>query len=106
MGDPYPSKFLLPVLHHQVSILLLASALLSPLPQELYQRCERMRPMLFRLASDTEDNDEALGKCLAFLILSPSPFMFFQEPVLGLLMARYLSAAHCSVWGGCSLQVS
>ncbi|XP_008065529.1 ADP-ribosylation factor-binding protein GGA1 isoform X4 [Carlito syrichta] len=30
-------------------------------PQELYQRCERMRPTLFRLASDTEDNDEALG---------------------------------------------
>uniref|UniRef100_A0A670XVI4 Golgi associated, gamma adaptin ear containing, ARF binding protein 1 n=1 Tax=Pseudonaja textilis TaxID=8673 RepID=A0A670XVI4_PSETE len=32
------------------------------LMKELYQRCERMRPMLFRLASDTEDNDEALGK--------------------------------------------
>ncbi|XP_008937227.1 PREDICTED: ADP-ribosylation factor-binding protein GGA1 isoform X3 [Merops nubicus] len=31
------------------------------LMKELYQRCERMRPMLFRLASDTEDNDEALG---------------------------------------------
>ncbi|XP_048356722.1 ADP-ribosylation factor-binding protein GGA1 isoform X2 [Sphaerodactylus townsendi] len=30
------------------------------LMKELYQRCERMRPMLFRLASDTEDNDEAL----------------------------------------------
>lgn len=33
-------------------------------PQELYQRCERMRPTLFRLASDTEDNDEALGELL------------------------------------------
>ncbi|XP_044771749.1 ADP-ribosylation factor-binding protein GGA1 isoform X4 [Neomonachus schauinslandi] len=31
------------------------------LMKELYQRCERMRPTLFRLASDTEDNDEALG---------------------------------------------
>ena len=31
-------------------------------PQDLYQRCERMRPTLFRLASDTEDNDEALGE--------------------------------------------
>ncbi|XP_074758550.1 ADP-ribosylation factor-binding protein GGA1 isoform X3 [Athene noctua] len=31
------------------------------LMKELYQRCERMRPMLFRLASDTEDSDEALG---------------------------------------------
>ncbi|NXU44520.1 GGA1 protein, partial [Drymodes brunneopygia] len=34
------------------------------LMQELYQRCERMRPMLFRLASDTEDNDEALAEIL------------------------------------------
>ncbi|KAF0881470.1 3BP1 protein, partial [Crocuta crocuta] len=33
-------------------------------PQELYQRCERMRPTLFRLASDTEDNDEALAEIL------------------------------------------
>uniref|UniRef100_F7AX92 Golgi associated, gamma adaptin ear containing, ARF binding protein 1 n=1 Tax=Ornithorhynchus anatinus TaxID=9258 RepID=F7AX92_ORNAN len=31
------------------------------LMKELFQRCERLRPMLFRLASDTEDNDEALG---------------------------------------------
>uniref|UniRef100_A0A7N8X266 ADP-ribosylation factor-binding protein GGA1-like n=1 Tax=Mastacembelus armatus TaxID=205130 RepID=A0A7N8X266_9TELE len=30
---------------------------------DLYQRCEKMRPTLFRLASDTEDNDEALGQC-------------------------------------------
>ncbi|NXQ25106.1 GGA1 protein, partial [Alaudala cheleensis] len=34
------------------------------LMKELYQRCERMRPMLFRLASDTEDNDEALADIL------------------------------------------
>ncbi|XP_053113041.1 ADP-ribosylation factor-binding protein GGA1 isoform X2 [Hemicordylus capensis] len=34
------------------------------LMKELYQRCERMRPMLFRLASDTEDNDEALAEIL------------------------------------------
>lgn len=35
---------------------------LSPCLQDLYQRCEKMRPTLFRLASDTEDNDEALGE--------------------------------------------
>uniref|UniRef100_A0A8C8IHC8 ADP-ribosylation factor-binding protein GGA1 n=1 Tax=Oncorhynchus tshawytscha TaxID=74940 RepID=A0A8C8IHC8_ONCTS len=29
--------------------------------KDLYQSCEKMRPTLFRLASDTEDNDEALG---------------------------------------------
>ncbi|NWZ62590.1 GGA1 protein, partial [Acrocephalus arundinaceus] len=34
------------------------------LMKELYQRCQRMRPMLFRLASDTEDNDEALAEIL------------------------------------------
>lgn len=32
--------------------------------KELYQRCEKMRPTLFRLASDTEDSDEALGDIL------------------------------------------
>ncbi|KAJ8001762.1 hypothetical protein DPEC_G00172800 [Dallia pectoralis] len=32
--------------------------------KDLYQRCERMRPTLFRLASDTEDNDEALADIL------------------------------------------
>uniref|UniRef100_A0A671PJV9 ADP-ribosylation factor-binding protein GGA1-like n=1 Tax=Sinocyclocheilus anshuiensis TaxID=1608454 RepID=A0A671PJV9_9TELE len=32
--------------------------------KDLYQRCEKMRPTLFRLASDTEDNDEALGKTI------------------------------------------
>uniref|UniRef100_A0A3B3ZX55 Uncharacterized protein n=1 Tax=Periophthalmus magnuspinnatus TaxID=409849 RepID=A0A3B3ZX55_9GOBI len=30
--------------------------------KDLYQRCEKMRPTLFRLASDTEDNDDALEK--------------------------------------------
>uniref|UniRef100_A0A8C3ASF6 Golgi associated, gamma adaptin ear containing, ARF binding protein 1 n=1 Tax=Cyclopterus lumpus TaxID=8103 RepID=A0A8C3ASF6_CYCLU len=34
----------------------------AELLQDLYQRCEKMRPTLFRLASDTEDNDEALGE--------------------------------------------
>ncbi|XP_078540193.1 ADP-ribosylation factor-binding protein GGA1 isoform X1 [Lissotriton helveticus] len=34
------------------------------LMKELYQRCEKMRPTLFRLASDTEDNDDALAEIL------------------------------------------
>uniref|UniRef100_A0A8C5XHC6 Golgi associated, gamma adaptin ear containing, ARF binding protein 1 n=1 Tax=Microcebus murinus TaxID=30608 RepID=A0A8C5XHC6_MICMU len=38
-----------------------ASSSSEDLMKELYQRCERMRPTLFRLASDTEDSDEALG---------------------------------------------
>uniref|UniRef100_A0A3Q3ID82 Golgi associated, gamma adaptin ear containing, ARF binding protein 1 n=1 Tax=Monopterus albus TaxID=43700 RepID=A0A3Q3ID82_MONAL len=36
----------------------------ADLIQDLYQRCEKMRPTLFRLASDTEDNDEALAEIL------------------------------------------
>uniref|UniRef100_A0A8C7FEC2 Golgi associated, gamma adaptin ear containing, ARF binding protein 1 n=1 Tax=Oncorhynchus kisutch TaxID=8019 RepID=A0A8C7FEC2_ONCKI len=36
----------------------------AELIQDLYQHCEKMRPTLFRLASDTEDNDEALGEIL------------------------------------------
>ncbi|KAM9844033.1 ADP-ribosylation factor-binding protein GGA1-like isoform 1-T1 [Aulostomus maculatus] len=36
----------------------------ADLLQDLYQRCEKMRPTLFRLASDTEDNDEALAEIL------------------------------------------
>ena len=27
----------------------------------MYERCEKLRPTLFRLASDTTDDDEALG---------------------------------------------
>ncbi|XP_023670407.1 ADP-ribosylation factor-binding protein GGA1 [Paramormyrops kingsleyae] len=36
----------------------------AELIKDLYQRCEKMRPTLFRLASDTEDNDEALAEIL------------------------------------------
>ncbi|KAJ3614984.1 hypothetical protein NHX12_018553 [Muraenolepis orangiensis] len=32
--------------------------------KHLYNRCEKMRPTLFRLASDTEDSDEALAEIL------------------------------------------
>ncbi|KAL4659020.1 ADP-ribosylation factor-binding protein GGA3-like isoform X2 [Arapaima gigas] len=32
--------------------------------KSLYERCEKMRPTLFRLASDTTDNDAALGEIL------------------------------------------
>uniref|UniRef100_A0A674BV53 Golgi associated, gamma adaptin ear containing, ARF binding protein 1 n=1 Tax=Salmo trutta TaxID=8032 RepID=A0A674BV53_SALTR len=39
-------------------------SLLTQLLEDLYQRCEKMRPTLFRLASDTEDNDEALAEIL------------------------------------------
>uniref|UniRef100_A0AAQ5X2Q8 Golgi associated, gamma adaptin ear containing, ARF binding protein 1 n=1 Tax=Amphiprion ocellaris TaxID=80972 RepID=A0AAQ5X2Q8_AMPOC len=44
----------------------------TELIQDLYQRCEKMRPTLFRLASDTEDNDEALGDIDADIPAAPS----------------------------------
>lgn len=34
------------------------------LMKELYQCCERMKPALFQLASDTEDNGEVLAEIL------------------------------------------
>lgn len=34
------------------------------LPQILFERCDRMRPTLFRLASETMDDDSALTKIL------------------------------------------
>uniref|UniRef100_A0A3B4YVN0 Golgi associated, gamma adaptin ear containing, ARF binding protein 1 n=1 Tax=Seriola lalandi dorsalis TaxID=1841481 RepID=A0A3B4YVN0_SERLL len=43
------------------SVALLTQLLQDYDSTDLYQRCEKMRPTLFRLASDTEDNDEALG---------------------------------------------
>uniref|UniRef100_A0A674BTX3 Golgi associated, gamma adaptin ear containing, ARF binding protein 1 n=1 Tax=Salmo trutta TaxID=8032 RepID=A0A674BTX3_SALTR len=44
--------------------LLTQLAMHSSSRSDLYQRCEKMRPTLFRLASDTEDNDEALAEIL------------------------------------------
>uniref|UniRef100_A0A8D0DAK4 Golgi associated, gamma adaptin ear containing, ARF binding protein 1 n=1 Tax=Sander lucioperca TaxID=283035 RepID=A0A8D0DAK4_SANLU len=46
------------------SVTLLSQLLVCVCGQDLYQRCEKMRPTLFRLASDTEDNDEALAEIL------------------------------------------
>lgn len=37
----------------------------SLVPQPLYERCDRLKPTLFRLASDTVDDDEALTQILA-----------------------------------------
>uniref|UniRef100_A0A671UWG0 Golgi associated, gamma adaptin ear containing, ARF binding protein 1 n=1 Tax=Sparus aurata TaxID=8175 RepID=A0A671UWG0_SPAAU len=46
------------------SVTLLTQLLQDYDSTDLYQRCEKMRPTLFRLASDTEDNDEALAEIL------------------------------------------
>lgn len=54
--------------HAQPQLDLAECKCIFPRRQDLYQRCEKMRPTLFRLASDTEDNDEALGEQRAFFI--------------------------------------
>uniref|UniRef100_A0AAQ4R672 Golgi-associated, gamma adaptin ear containing, ARF binding protein 1 n=1 Tax=Gasterosteus aculeatus aculeatus TaxID=481459 RepID=A0AAQ4R672_GASAC len=48
-------------LKESVSLLMFLTCVRS---QDLYQRCEKMRPTLFRLASDTEDSDDALAEIL------------------------------------------
>uniref|UniRef100_A0A667ZVK6 Golgi-associated, gamma adaptin ear containing, ARF binding protein 1 n=1 Tax=Myripristis murdjan TaxID=586833 RepID=A0A667ZVK6_9TELE len=47
--------------------------------KDLYQRCEKMRPTLFRLASDTEDNDEALGKIVDVMALIELMYHLMQN---------------------------
>lgn len=42
------------------------------LPQDLSEHCEKLRPLLFRLASETVDNDEALGKVQQSVMPAPS----------------------------------
>lgn len=52
-----------------------------------------MRPTLFRLASDTEDNDEALGECAVGLMteVTFSPQRHFMEPAAFHICKTYLS---------------
>lgn len=47
--------------------------------QDLYQRCEKMRPTLFRLASDTEDSDEALGTFTDLCVFHRTLCNIFQK---------------------------
>ncbi|KAG7492029.1 hypothetical protein MATL_G00009950 [Megalops atlanticus] len=49
--------------------------------RNLYERCDRLRPTLFRLASDTVDNDEALAEILQANDKLTSVINLFQEMV-------------------------
>nr|XP_057945000.1 ADP-ribosylation factor-binding protein GGA1-like [Doryrhamphus excisus] len=64
----------------------------SPCNQELikdlYQRCEKMRPTLFRLASDTEDNDEALAAILQANDSLTQVINLYRELVMGEKLAK------------------
>uniref|UniRef100_H3CET9 Golgi associated, gamma adaptin ear containing, ARF binding protein 1 n=1 Tax=Tetraodon nigroviridis TaxID=99883 RepID=H3CET9_TETNG len=55
----------------------------AELIQDLYQRCEKMRPTLFRLASDTEDNDEALAEILQANDSSTHVINLYKQRVKG-----------------------
>lgn len=50
-------------------------------PQNLFQRCEKLRPLLFRLASETVDDDEALGEsqCCPWNSLHLCSFNFISK---------------------------
>ena len=61
--------------------------------QDLYNRCEKMRPTLFRLASDTEDNDEALGERDDYWCRDLEKYVV-QNSTLGMLWASMIL---CSV---------
>lgn len=77
MGAPYSRVcihryFLYPFVSHPSVCLLYPSFIFqcglnsaSVVRQPLYERCDRLRPALFRLASDTVDDDEALTQILA-----------------------------------------
>ncbi|XP_066518168.1 ADP-ribosylation factor-binding protein GGA1-like isoform X2 [Hoplias malabaricus] len=47
--------------------------------KDLYQRCDKLRPNLFRLASDTKDNDEELAEILKWNDELSSVMNFFRE---------------------------
>ena len=46
---------------------------LSSISQAVYERCEKLRPTLFRLAGDTIDDDDALGNGSFSLGASSTP---------------------------------
>jgi ADP-ribosylation factor-binding protein GGA len=48
--------------HNNVDILGQTSAEELELIKELHQSCERLRPSVFRLASETQDNDSVLSE--------------------------------------------
>uniref|UniRef100_A0A8C7PRJ8 VHS domain-containing protein n=1 Tax=Oncorhynchus mykiss TaxID=8022 RepID=A0A8C7PRJ8_ONCMY len=67
----------------------------AELIQDLYQRCEKMRPTLFRLASDTEDNDEALAEILQANDSLTQVINLYRQQVKG----EVISSVHLSLPG-------
>uniref|UniRef100_A0A8C7PV16 Golgi-associated, gamma adaptin ear containing, ARF binding protein 1 n=1 Tax=Oncorhynchus mykiss TaxID=8022 RepID=A0A8C7PV16_ONCMY len=63
--------------------------------KDLYQRCEKMRPTLFRLASDTEDNDEALAEILQANDSLTQVINLYRQQVKG----EVISSVHLSLPG-------
>uniref|UniRef100_I3JNW6 Golgi associated, gamma adaptin ear containing, ARF binding protein 1 n=1 Tax=Oreochromis niloticus TaxID=8128 RepID=I3JNW6_ORENI len=61
----------------------------AELIQDLYQRCEKMRPTLFRLASDTEDNDEALAEILQANDSLTQVINLYKQQVKGEIILLY-----------------
>uniref|UniRef100_A0A8C4GWS4 ADP-ribosylation factor-binding protein GGA1 n=1 Tax=Dicentrarchus labrax TaxID=13489 RepID=A0A8C4GWS4_DICLA len=70
----------------------------AELLQDLYQRCEKMRPTLFRLASDTEDNDEALAEILQANDSLTHVINLYKQQVKGEIVGEAFSADIHKEW--------
>ncbi|XP_036594703.1 ADP-ribosylation factor-binding protein GGA2 [Trichosurus vulpecula] len=58
--------------------------------QGLYEKCEKLRPTLFRLASDTVDDDEALAKILQANDILTQGVLLYKQAVEGQVNAGNL----------------
>uniref|UniRef100_A0A8C6SVT6 Golgi associated, gamma adaptin ear containing, ARF binding protein 1 n=1 Tax=Neogobius melanostomus TaxID=47308 RepID=A0A8C6SVT6_9GOBI len=75
---------------------------------DLYQRCEKMRPTLFRLASDTEDSDEALAEILQANDSLTHVINLYKQQVKGEIVnvGYYLSSGGTALLDLCGLDTS
>uniref|UniRef100_A0A8C6SUU9 Golgi associated, gamma adaptin ear containing, ARF binding protein 1 n=1 Tax=Neogobius melanostomus TaxID=47308 RepID=A0A8C6SUU9_9GOBI len=80
----------------------------AELLQDLYQRCEKMRPTLFRLASDTEDSDEALAEILQANDSLTHVINLYKQQVKGEIVnvGYYLSSGGTALLDLCGLDTS
>ncbi|KAM9099850.1 ADP-ribosylation factor-binding protein GGA2 isoform 1-T1 [Sarcophilus harrisii] len=61
--------------------------------QDLYEKCEKLRPTLFRLASDTVDDDEALAEILQANDILTQGVLLYKQVVEGQVNAGNVMAS-------------
>ncbi|KAK7833282.1 hypothetical protein U0070_017281 [Myodes glareolus] len=70
--------------------------------QVVYERCEKLRPTLFRLASDTTDDDDALAEILQANDLLTQGVLLYKQVVEGRVNAGKAAVGEVSVPRGLS----